>query len=110
MTVTQMVDALDLTIAHMGGQDAEITGAMAADLISDVLANASPGEVWITVQTHKNVAAVANAQGLAAIIVTAGREPSADLLALADAEKVNVLCSAEETFLVAGRLYALGVR
>jgi predicted transcriptional regulator len=110
MNVSQMISALDLTMAHDGGVDCEITGAMAADLLSDVLANGAPGEVWITVQTHGNVAPVAAAKDLAAVIVTAGREPSEKLLALAAEEKVMVLCSAEETYTVAGRLYALGVR
>jgi predicted transcriptional regulator len=56
------------------------------------------------------VAAVASAQGLAAVLITGGRAPSDDLLNLARAEDVAVLLSADETFGVCGRLYALGVR
>jgi predicted transcriptional regulator len=109
MTVAEMVKALDLTAATPVPAR-EVTGAIAVDLISDVLANAAPGQVWITIQTHRNVAAVASAQGLAAVLITGGRAPSDDLLNLARAEDVAVLLSADETFGVCGRLYALGVR
>lgn len=109
MTVSQIVTQLGLT--SVGPlRDAEITGAIASDLISDILANGKPGQVWLTIQTHRNVAAVASAQGLAAVVLTGGREAGEDLLALAEAEEVNLLLAPEETFCTAGRLYALGIR
>ncbi len=109
MTVSEMADALGLKAVTPVGEQ-QIQGAMAADLISDVLANGAPGQVWLTIQTHRNVAAVASTQDLAAVVVTGGREPSKDLIALANHESVTILVSDEDTYEIAGRLYALGVR
>lgn len=109
MTTREMTDRLELTAASTL-HEVELTGALVADLLSDVLANGAPGYVWITIQTHRNVAAVASAQSLAAIIITAGRQPGDELLELAEAEQVSVLTSPESSFTVAGRLYELGLR
>ena len=109
MTVAQLASKLGLqavTTLH----DREVEGAIASDLLSDILANAGPGYVWVTIQTHRNVAAVASAQSLAAVIVTAERQPAADLIALAEAEQVAILVSDESTYTVCGRLYEAGVR
>lgn len=109
MTVSEMAEALGLKAVTAVG-DQQVMGAMAADLISDVLANGEPGQVWITIQTHRNVAAVASTQDLAAIVITGGREPNKDLIQLANHESVTILLSDEDTYAVAGRLYSLGVR
>ncbi|MBI5832633.1 MAG: serine kinase [Armatimonadetes bacterium] len=109
MTVSEMAQALGLKAVTAVGEQ-QIQGAMAADLISDVLANGAPGQVWLTIQTHRNVAAVASTQDLAAVVITGGREPNNDLIALANHESVTILLSNEDTYAVAGRLYALGVR
>lgn len=109
MTLTSLVDALGLQpVTPVGAQ--EVKGAIASDLISSVLAHADEGDVWITIQTHQNVAAVAATQELAAVILASGREPSAELLELAASEQVPILCTEATTYDICGRLYALGVR
>jgi predicted transcriptional regulator len=87
-----------------------VTGAIVSDLLSDVLANGAPGYIWVTIQAHRNVAAVASAQELAAVVITAGRRPNDDLVNLAESEGVAILATDESSYQVAGRLYALGVR
>ncbi len=109
MMLAALVEELGLEPATAVGAQ-EVSGAIASDLISSVLANADEGDVWITIQTHQNVAAVAATQELAAVILTSGREPTAELLALAASEQVAVLLTAATTYEICGRLYALGVR
>ncbi|MBI2302896.1 MAG: serine kinase [Armatimonadetes bacterium] len=109
MTVAELGAALGLTPCTPVS-DREVTGAIVSDLLSDVLANGAPDYVWITIQTHRNVAAVASAQGLAAVILTAGRAPNEDLVSLAETESVTVFTSLQPTYTVAGLLYGLGVR
>jgi len=75
-----------------------------------VLCNARPGSLWVTLQTNRNVAAVASLQELAAVLITNGRQPQEDLLDLARDEKVNVLSTPLSTYQVVGRLYELGLR
>jgi hypothetical protein len=58
----------------------EISGGYVSDLLSDVMGNAAENEVWITLQTHQNVMAIASLKDLAAVILVKGFEPDEDTL------------------------------
>lgn len=83
----------------------EVVGAYVSDLLSDVMGRAKEGEVWLTIQTHPNVVAVAVLLNLAAIIFTGGQEPEAQTLAKAAEEGVVLLKTPLSTYEVAGRIY-----
>ncbi len=87
----------------------EVTGGYAGDLLSDVIAHSRKGNVWITIQTHPNIVAVATMKELAGIILTGGREPDAETIRKAEEEGIPVLVSPLFTFELAGRLYQAGV-
>ncbi len=89
------------------GREQEVTGGYASDLLSDVIANAEEGCLWITVQRHLNIVAVAQLKKLAGIVISRGGEPDAPVLQRAAQEGLFVLGSPEDTFTVAGRLYGL---
>ena len=70
MTVADIVKALDLKVfSGNEGLNQEIAGGYTSDLLSDVMGNADAGMVWITLQTHINVMAIASLKELAAIIL-----------------------------------------
>lgn len=111
MTLQQVVEALGLEICcEGGGLEREISGAYASDLLSDVMAHAREGDLWITLQVHQNIVAVASLNDLAGILLVNGRRPESSTLEKAEAEKVPLLVAAEPAFEVCGRLYALGIR
>jgi len=85
----------------------DITGAYVSDLLSDVMANSREGEVWITLQTHMNIVAVAGLKNLAGIIVVGGRRPEDDILKKAEAEKIVVMLTSVRAFETAGKLYQM---
>jgi hypothetical protein len=87
----------------------EVRGGYAADLLSDVIAHGRPGDLWVTLQTHPNIVAVASMNALAGIILVNGREPEAETLQEAKAENVVLLVSTLPTFELVGRLYGLGL-
>lgn len=89
--------------------DREVTGGYAGDLLSDVIANSKAGNVWITMQVHANIVAVAVLKELAAIILVNGRQPAGDTLKKAAEENVVILSSTKTAFDVVGGLYSLGV-
>ena len=62
-----------------------------SDLLSDVMANAQDGDVWVTLQKHVNIVAVAQLKNLAAIVVVNGREPDADTRARAAEHGVAIV-------------------
>lgn len=110
MTVAELVPALGLRV--ITGQSAlqrEVSGGYAADLLSCVMARARAGNVWVTLQAHANVVAVASLLGLAAVIVTEGLEPDQATRQKAEAEGVIMLSTPRTTFAVVAALARLGV-
>lgn len=111
MKVSQIVDALSLTVeAGRHSLDAEVTGGYAADLLSCVMAGAARGNLWVTLQGHLNVVAVATLNELAGIIVTEGKPVSPDTLAKADDEGIPILTTDKGTFEIVGSLWEMGVK
>jgi len=87
----------------------EVTGGYASDLLSDVIAHSRKGNIWITIQTHPNIVAVATMKELAGIILAGGREPDADTIQKAEEEEIPILISPLFTFELAGKLYQMGI-
>jgi len=87
-----------------------VTGGYAGDLLSDVLAHARKGNVWITLQTHTNIVAVASATELAGIIIVNDRKPEEETLRKAEEEQIPIMIAREPTYDVVCRLCELGVR
>jgi len=90
--------------------DPEVAGAYTGDLLSDVIAHTSKGYVWITVQTHVNIVAVATLKELAAIIVTGSIPVDNQTVEKANMEHVNIYRTKVNSFQISGRLYELGIR
>ena len=110
MNLREISQKLELEVKVDGGDPAaEVGGGYASDLISDVIANAKEGDLWVTLQTHQNTVAVASMKDLAGIVLVNGREPEADTLAKARQENVPLLVSALPAFELIGRLYGLGL-
>lgn len=91
----------------MDNLELEISGGYCSDLLSDVMANARQGNLWITLQTHQNVVAVASLVGLSGIIITRGLTPDQETLAKAGQENILILSTPLPSFTVAGKLYQL---
>lgn len=87
--------------------DREIKGGYTSDLLSDVMGFAKEGQVWITLQTHKNVLAIASLKELAAILLVKGNQPEEDMLEQAIEEGIPVLGTDEQTFETTGKVYQL---
>jgi len=108
MKLKEIIEKLQLKV--LTGQDkldVEATGGYTSDLLSDVIANSKEGNLWITLQTHQNIIAVAKLKDLAGIIIVNNREPDEETLQKAKEEKVPILCSKEMAFEVSGKLYEL---
>jgi hypothetical protein len=87
----------------------EARGGYVSDLLSDVIANAQAGDLWITLQTHQNIVAVASMKDLAGIVLVNGRGPEDDTLARARDEEIPVMVSRLPTFELVGRLHDMGL-
>ena len=108
MTVADLIRELGLEVfCAGGGLDAVVEGGYTSDLLSDVMGHADSGRVWITLQAHKNVVAIASLKDLAAVIIVKGFKPDPETLELASREGVVLLGSAEQEFELSGKIYAL---
>ncbi|MEN8116176.1 MAG: DRTGG domain-containing protein [Bacteroidota bacterium] len=106
MKVSDLVKQFNLKVfSGEAGLEHEVTGGYVSDLLSDVMGNAAEGEVWITLQTHQNVMAIASLKDLAAVILVKGFEPEDDTIAHSNEEGIPVLGTDLETFEVTGKLY-----
>ncbi len=88
----------------------EVHGGYASDLLSDVMGNAREGDLWITLQKHVNIVAVAQLKGIAAIVLVDGRRPDADTAERAAAEHIPIVSTDFEAFEAAGVLHENGIR
>ena len=111
MKLADLVETLGLEVKSAQNNLAnQVSGAYVSDLLSDVIANGGEGDVWVTLQVHVNVVAVAVMKDIAGIILVNGREPQQDTVEKAEAEGIPLMVSSLPTFELAGRLYGLGVR
>lgn len=111
MKLSSLVDELGLEVRsarHNLGN--EVTGGYVSDLLSDVLANSHDGNLWVTLQRHQNIVAVASMKELVGIVLVSGREPEDETLEKAEREDLPILVSELPAFDLVGRLYNLGIR
>lgn len=110
VTVAQVAAELGLTPLVQLAGDRPVTGAIVSDLLSYVMANGKAGQVWVTVQGHANVVAVAALAGLSAVVIAAGFRPEDETCERAQEEGLPLYLSEESSFALAGKLYAMGLR
>lgn len=108
MKVSEIVEKLNLRVfSGSEGLENDITNGYTSDLLSDVMGHAEAGNAWVTLQTHKNVMAIASLKDLAAVILVKNFEPETDMAAQSNEEGIPVLGSSEEAFVISGKLYNL---
>lgn len=90
--------------------DRVVSGGYVSDLLSDVLAHADEGVLWVTLHIHHNIVAVASHKDLAGIILVQGRQPEKDTVAKAEEEGIPIMVSELSAFELVGRLYKAGIR
>jgi len=74
------------------------------------MAGAPHQSVWVTLQAHNNIIAVAALLELSAIIITEGATPDTNTIKKANEEDVTLLSTKSNSFEVVGKLWELGIR
>ena len=110
MTLQEIVNELGLEV--LAGESnllRQVTGGYASDLLSCVMAGAKTGNLWVTMQGHPNVAAVASLLNLAAVVVSEGSPVDPVTIQKAEENGVVLLSTPLDTFTTVSKLAALGV-
>lgn len=108
MKIHELAESLNLElISGAKGLNREVTGAYVSDLLSDVMGHAGEGEIWITLQTHRNVIAIASLKDLSGVILVKNNMPDADSIEASDKENIPLFSSKYSTFELSGLIYNL---
>jgi predicted transcriptional regulator len=110
MKINDLVLHFGLTlVAGRQNLNTDIQSGYCGDLLSDVMGKAPSGCIWLTIQGHQNIVAVAVLKEMAGIVVTGGYRPDADTIQRADQEGIALLLWPGFSFELAGKLYQAGL-
>jgi predicted transcriptional regulator len=108
MRVRELTESLKATvITGQAGLDKDANGAYVCDLLSWVMSHANKGNVWITVQTHLNIVAVALLTEISCIIVPEGIKVEEETIIKAVEEGIPILSSSLNSYELSFRIYDL---
>ena len=111
MTLTDLATRLELKVFTAETPlERPVGGGYASDLLSDVIGHSRKDDLWVTMQVHPNIVAVAVLKDLAAIVLVNGREPAPETLQQAQKEGVPILGTRLSAFELVGRLYGMGIK
>lgn len=110
MRVKELVERIDLEVVVEADLDKRITGVYCGDLLSNVMARAKSGDLWLTIQSHQNVVAVGLLSEVSAVIVVEGFSVEEDAVKRAEEKGVNILKTDKKAYELAGELYEMGIK
>ena len=111
MNLQQIIDRLNLTVLTDPRDFTLIQpdGGYTSDLLSCVMAGAKNNYLWITLQAHLNIVAVAALLDVAAIIITENAQPDAATISKANTQSIVLLSTNKPTFEIDGKLWEMGI-
>jgi hypothetical protein len=112
MNLQQIIEQLNLSVLTESKDFTGITptGGYSSDLLSCVMAGARKGNIWVTLQAHLNIVAIAALNEVAAIIITENAQPDAASIARANEQGVILLSTPQFTYEINGKLWQLGIQ
>lgn len=112
MTLEQIINTLEVKVLTEQSDFSRIEPASGyiSDMLSCVMTGAGKKGVWITLQAHNNIVAVASLLDLAAVIITENVQPDEATIKKANEEGIALLSTSKKSFEVVGRLWEMGLR
>jgi hypothetical protein len=112
MNIQQVIDQLELTVLTepKDFQSIQPSAGYTSDLLSCVMAGAAHGSIWVTLQAHGNIVAVAALLEITAVIITEGAMPDPATINKANQEGITLLSSPRPSFEIIGKLWEMGLR
>ncbi|KAF0110800.1 MAG: hypothetical protein FD147_1450 [Chloroflexi bacterium] len=112
MNIQEIITALELKVITESKAFSQVVPSYgySSDLLSCVMAGAPHQSIWVTLQAHSNIVAVAALLELSAVIITEGAAPDAATIAKANEEGVVLLGTEKTSFNMVGLLWELGLR
>ena len=112
MKLDQIIQLLDLKVLTEQTDFSKITpiSGYVSDMLSCVMTGAKHQSIWITLQAHNNIVAVASLLDLAAIIITENAMPDTETIKKANQMEIILLSTTHNSFFTVGKLWEMGLR
>jgi hypothetical protein len=112
MNLQNIIDSLNLTVLTEKKDFSQIipSAGYTSDLLSCVMAGAAHEGLWVTLQAHINIVAVATLLELSAIIITENAQPEPSTISKANEEGIILLSTEDASFPIIGKLWEMGIR
>lgn len=105
MKVSELEKELGLKlITKQDYSDREVSGCYIGDLLSWVMGRAKPDDVWITIMSNINIAAVASLADVACIILAEGVLPDEGVREKADLQDIIIFGSDKTSYELAAQI------
>lgn len=109
MKLLEVINNIELEKINEFDADREVNGVYIGDLLSLVMSRANKDNIWITIQTHLNIIAVASLIELSAIIVAEGMDIDSDTIEKAKVLDIPILRTSLSAYDLACKLNELGI-
>ncbi|MBI3150720.1 MAG: hypothetical protein HYZ21_01160 [Chloroflexi bacterium] len=111
MDLQQIIERLELNVLTDSRDFTSVhpRGGYTSDLLSCVMAGAKSKYIWVTLQSHLNIVAVAALLDIAAVIITENAHPDHATIAKANEQGVTLLSTSMPNFEVDGKLWEMGL-
>jgi len=103
MTIAALAEKLNL-IRLSGETDKEVASCYISDLLSRVLGGCQAGDIWITVQSSLNMAAVAVMADASCVILPEGLTAPDNVIDKANEEDLTIFSSNESAYSLATKI------
>ena len=112
MNLQTVIEKLGLTVLTSPKDFSQLTptSGYCSDLLSCVMAGAQKDCLWITLQCHDNIVAVAALLEMAAVIITEDAQPDPSTVTRANGKNIILLSTPLSNFAVIGKLWEMGLR
>ncbi|MBK8616775.1 MAG: serine kinase [Anaerolineales bacterium] len=111
MNLQEIINRLNLTVLTDPRDFTSVQpdGGYTSDLLSCVMAGAKNNYLWITLQAHLNIVAVAALLDVAAIIITENAQPDSATISKANEQGIVLLSTPKPTYEIDGKLWEMGI-
>ena len=109
MKLKNCINELDIKLVNHASLENEIADIYIGDLLSFVMANGKECALWLTVQKHVNVVAVAELNDFAGIVFIQGVIPDDETIEKANEYHIPLLISPLDAYSLTKEFMKLGI-
>ena len=111
MNLQTVIENLQLNVLTEARDFSSIApmGGYTSDLLSCVMAGAKNGNIWITLQAHMNIVAVAAMLEVSAVIITENAQPDEATISKANEQGVVLLSTPKASYEICGALWDMNL-